>query len=297
MTKIVSFILLLLLFRATPVTAGGILVIQSLQIKPYNEALQGFMSVCAAKTKKLIGAELSATEIVGNVRKNKPDLILAIGLDALTKVREIRDVPIVYLMVLNPQAAVPDAGNFTGVSMNIQPERQLATLRQVLPHARKIGIPFAPDKSGVFVRKAQNAASAIGIELLTIKVHNPRETAAALDGMKGKIDALWLPPDTTVVNPVTIDHLILTAIENRIPIYIFSEKYVEKGALLSLEVNAHEAGIQAGEMANRILAGASVQNIEKEDAREGILTVNLIVAKKLGITIKSDAIKHAREIR
>ncbi len=295
--KIFPLIALLLFSQVPPVTAGGLLVVQSLQIKPYNEALRGFRSACAGTTRVVTSEEQSEANIVEKVRRNRPDLILAIGLDALAKVKNIRDVPIVYLMVLNPQSLVQDTSNIAGVSMNIQPEKQLSVLQQVLPHARKIGLPFDPDKSGDFVRKAQAAAQAFGIELVTRKVHSPRETAAALDGMKGKIDALWLPPDTTVINPGTVDLLILTALENRIPVYTFSEKYAEKGALLSLEVDAAEAGRQAGELANRILAGTAVQKLENVDARGGILTVNLIVAKKLGIRINGDVIKKARKIQ
>jgi putative ABC transport system substrate-binding protein len=296
--RIFPLIALLLLFRVPSVTAGGLMVVQSLQIKPYNEALRGFKSACTGTTRVVASAEQSEANIVEKVRRHRPDLILAIGLDALAKVKNIRDVPIVYLMVMNPQSLVQDTGNIAGVSMNIQPERQLSIVRQVLPHARKIGLPFDPDKSGAFVRKLQAAAQASGIELVTRKVHNARETAAALDDFeRGKIDALWLPPDTTVINPGTVDLLILTALENRIPVYTFSDKYVEKGALFCLEVDAAEAGRQAGELANRILAGTAVKNIENVDARGGILTVNLIVAKKLGIPINGDVIKKARKIQ
>lgn len=295
--KIFPLIALLLFSQVPPATASGLLVVQSLQIKPYNEALRGFRSACTGTTRVVVSAELSESNIAEKVRRHSPDLILAIGLDALAKVKSIRDVPIVYLMVLNPQSLVQDNSNITGVSMNIQPERQLSVLQQVLPHARKIGLLFDPDKSGDFVRKAQAAAQAMGIELVTRKVHSPRETAAVLDGMKGKIDALWLPPDTTVINPGTVDLLILAALDNRIPVYTFSEKYAEKGALLSLEVDAAEAGRQAGELANRILEGTAVQNLEKVDARGGILTVNLIVARKLAIPINGDAIKKARKIQ
>ena len=297
MKKILPLILLVLFFRVQSVAAGGLLVVQSLQIKPYNEALQGFRSVCTAKSIKLISSDLKEADVVGKVRETNPDLILAIGMDALAKVRSIRDVPIVYLMVLNPQHTVQDNGNITGVSMSIQPEKQLATLRQVLPQARKIGLLFDPDKSGTFVRKAQNAAAATGIELLAQRVQSSRDAATALDGMKGKIDVFWMLPDTTVVNSGTIDLLLLSAIENRIPVLTFAEKYAEKGALLSLEVDTAEAGRQAGEMANRIMAGTDVHKIGKEDARGGILTVNLIVAKKLGITIDSDVLKPANVIR
>jgi putative ABC transport system substrate-binding protein len=297
MKKILTLILLALFFLVPPVTAGDLLVVQSLQIKPYNEALRGFSSVCAGKTVKLVSSELKEADVVSKVRKVNPDLILAIGMDALAKVRGIRDVPIVYLMVLNPQSTVQDNNNITGVSMNIQPEKQLATLRQVLPHARKIGMLFDPDKSGAFVRKAQNAAATTGIELQAKRVQSSKDAAAALESMKGKIDVFWMLPDTTIVNSGTIDLLLLSAIEDRIPVLTFAEKYAEKGALLSLEVDAGESGRQAGEMANRIIAGTEVQKIGREDARGSILTINLIVAKKLGIPIDIDVLKLANVIK
>lgn len=297
MIKFFTLIALLLFSLAPTAATADLLVVQSLQIKPYDEALQGFRSVCKGRTHKLVSLGLAEAEIVRRVEKEKPELLLAIGMDALMKVKGIRDVPIVYLMVLNPQSLINDSGNITGVSLSIQPEKQLATLRKVLPHARKLGLLFDPGKSGAFVSKAQRAASAMGIELLTKEVHTPREAAAAIDAMKGKVHALWLLPDTTVVNPGTIDLLLLSTIENRIPVLTFSDKYAEKGALLSLEVDAAEAGRQAGEMANSILAGAEVKSIDKADARGGILTVNLIVAKKLGITIDRDLIKPARTIK
>jgi len=297
MKKVLTLMLLALLFRVPLVAAGDLLVVQSLQIKPYNEALRGFSSVCAGKTVKLVSSELKEADVVGKVRKGNPDLILAIGMDALAKVKGIRDVPIVYLMVLNPQSTGQNSGNITGVSMNIQPEKQLAMLRQVLPHARKIGLLFDPDKSGDLVRKAQNIAATTGIELLANRVQSSRDAAAALDGMKGKIDVFWMLPDTTVVNPGTIDLLLLSAIESRIPVLTFAEKYAEKGALLALEVDAVEAGRQAGEMANRIMAGTEVRKIGKEDARGSILTVNMIVAKKLGIPINIDVLKQANVIK
>lgn len=297
MKKISHLIMFLLFFLVPPCAAGDILVIQSLQIKPYNDALLGFRSVSKARTNKLVSSELGEQDIGGKVRKIKPELILAIGMDALVKVRGIRDVPIVYLMVLNPQALLRDNANVTGVSMNIAPERQLSLLRQILPHVKKIAIFFDPGKSGNYVAKAYNAAALMGIELLAKRVHSSREAAAAIDAMKGKADALWLLPDTTVINPATIDLLLLSTLENKIPVFTFSDKYVEKGALMSLEVDAEDAGRQAGEMANRILAGAAVQGIENEDARGEILTVNMIVAKKLGISINGNVIKHARIIR
>lgn len=296
--KKLILLILLSLFPSAPACADtDILVIQSLVIKPYNVALQGFRSVCDSKSQKIISSELGEPGILAKVRKMRPGLILAIGQDALVKVRGIKDVPIVYLMVLNPQSLVKESGNITGISMNIAPERQLSQLRQVLPNARKIGLLFDPVKSAVFVGKSRNAAIQMDIELVTKEVHSSREAVAAIDGMKGKIDALWLLLDTTVVNPATIDLLLLSTVENRIPVIIFSEKYAEKGAFMSLELDPAEAGKQAGEMANRILAGEPVNSIKEEYVRGCFITVNLIVAKKLRIVINENVPKKCRVIK
>jgi ABC-type uncharacterized transport system substrate-binding protein len=297
MKKIFFPILVSLFLQAMPVMAGDVLVVQSFSIKPYNEALQGFKAISSAGTHRLISADMSESAVIDVVRSDRPDLILAIGMDALLKVRAVRNIPIVYLMVLNAQPLVHDNENVTGVDMAIRPELQLATFRQILPHAGRILLPFDPAKSGAFVKAAQNAAAAMGIELLARKVSSSREAVTLLNGMRGKIDALWLLPDTTVVTSATIDLLLLSAIEREIPVLTFSEKYAEKGALLSLEVDAAEAGRQAGEMARMILAGTAIKNIDKAYCRGMIPSINLIVAKKLGIPIAGNVLRQSRVIK
>jgi putative tryptophan/tyrosine transport system substrate-binding protein len=296
--KIIFFQIIICLFLLAPSWASGdILVVQSLPIKPYNDALQGFKAICKSRMNSIVGPELSEAEIREKVRRSKPDLILAIGMDALEKLKTVKDLPIIYVMVLNPQVMLRDGGNITGVSMQLAPERQFSVLRDILPNVKRIGIFFDPGKNGYYISRVHNAAALMGIELLTKKVLSSREAVASVEGLKGKVDALWLLPDTTVVNPSTIDLLLLSSIENKIPVITFSDKYAEKGALLSLEVDAAESGKQAAEMAVKILAGAKVNSIKVEDARESILTINLIVAKKLGISINGNVIKHARVIR
>lgn len=297
MRKFLLLILLLNMFSGQASAEGDILILQSLPIKPYTEALKGFRSVCSFYSRMVISSGFNEEGIAEKLWKYRPQLILAIGEDAFAKVRKIRDVPIVYVMVLNPQLVVRTGNNITGVSMMIAPEMQLNQLRRILPRFRKIGLLFDPAKSGAFVDRARHYALQEGIALLTQEVHSSREAVAADDKLKGKIDALWLIPDTTVVNSETIDLLFLSAIDNRIPLLTFSGKYVEKGALLAIEVDAEEAGRQAGEMANKILSGTNVKDIERQDAHDGIVTVNLAVAKKLDITIDDSLVKRARLIK
>jgi putative ABC transport system substrate-binding protein len=106
--------------------------------------------------------------------------------------------------------------------------------------------------------------------------------------MKGNIDAYWMLPDGMIITPQSIEYLILFSMQNRIPVFTFSEKYLRMGAFLSLEVNTLTMGKQAGEMARKILSGASVGDLPRMDASDTILTVNQKVAQKLGISVSSE---------
>jgi len=289
--------LVIVLLLGTPAGAQEIVVVQSLKVKPYEDALRGFKSVWTGKIKKLILPEMEGADAVREIREAKPDLVLAIGAEALAKVRKIQDIPIVYLMVLNPQTILQGEENITGVSMNIPPEKQLAALQKVLPQVRRVGLLYDPHKSGPLVKKAQVAARAAGIELVTKEVHNPKDVPELANSMKGMIQAFWVIPDTTVVTPETMEFLLFFFMDHRIPVLAFSNKYVEAGALMSLDIDAFTQGKQAGEAARKIESGTDVREIARLDGRNAVLTINVRVAKKLGITVSDDVINKARIVR
>jgi len=273
-----------------------ILVIQSIRIKPYEKALAGFKETCGCDTRQLILAEAKDVDVPGHIRSVKPAVILAIGMDALTAIEGIRDIPVIYLMVLNPQLQHP-GGHITGVSMAIPPEKQLGTFREALPDARRIGLLYDPNKSDAFVRRAHEAAEKAGMALIAKGVPDPRYVPAMIGGMKGEIDAFWMLPDTTVISPETIAFLFLFSIENRVPVFAFSEKFVESGALMSLTFDACDLGKQAGDIAERILSGTEPRDIPGEKARRVIISVNPTTARKMGITINKTILDRARIVK
>ena len=120
-------------------------------------------------------------------------------MDALSKVKQIKHIPVVYIMVLNPCAILFGERNIAGISMNISQRKQLVILSKVLP-------------------------------------------------------------DITVITPETIEFLLLFSLENRIPVFTFSEKYVESGALMSIIIDAFDIGCQAGEMAKAIQAEKDIDH-------------------------------------
>ncbi len=277
--------LISLLFAAANAFASDVLVIQSLHVKPFDDALRGFRNVCKSDTKTVVIADAAGADMVRLVREERPRLILAIGADALKSVKRIRDIPIVYMMVLNPEKIMGDAKNVSGVDMNIPPSKYLSLMESLRLPKMRVGILYDPAQSGGFVKKIQQTARSRGIEITAREVHNPKEVPEILAGMKGSFNLFWMLPDSTVVTPETFEFLLLFTQQNRTPVVTFAGKYVDTGALVSLDIDGLDLGKQAGEMANRVLDGTRVSDIPCAEARKSVIKINRKVASKLGINL------------
>ena len=275
---------MLLLLLSGVAEAHHLLVIQSSRVKPYEEAFRGFTRACHHEAIHFVVPEAKENEISDFIREEQPRLIVAIGADALEQVKQVRNIPILYLMVLNPSRIVPEAKNITGVQMMPSPAQQIDLIRKALPNAAKLGVLYDPNNLTKFVRQAADVARPLGLELVTREVHAPREVPGALLRLRGEIDAFWMLPDPSVVSPETMEFFILFSGENRIPLVSFSRKYVDMGALLALDVDPYDMGMQAGEMATRLYQGADIRAIPRVvAARKTVNWVNPNVARRLGL--------------
>lgn len=283
--------LLLALFPLAPkANAWDVLVVQRYRAKPYAEVVRGFESVAPGKTSELVLDEANGDDLMREIRRRRPELILAIGAEALARVRRIRNIPIIYCMVLNPDSLLDGGKNITGISMLVSPERQFSILRRAMPNLKTIGTIYNPANTGFFMEKARSAARKTGIHLVTVKVQEAKSFPQALDDLPRTLDAYWMPPDSTFASPEAVEALILFSIRTRIPVITFSEKYLRMGALISLELNTFELGRQAGEIARKIYTGTPPGEIPSVFADQATATANPSVAEKLGISLNGTAL-------
>ena len=278
-----TIIILFFLLTGTNVFADGIISVQSIDIKPYNDAYEGFSSICSCEPEQLIMSELHRNKLIREISFQDPDLILAIGITALNKIKEIKDIPIVYVMVLDPGPVIAGSTNITGVNIYIPPEKQLFHIQNIIPHVSSIGLVYDPSINGNFVKKAISAAKAANIGLTALEISNAKEFPALLESMKGDVDAFWMLPDRTAFTPETTEYLFLSSIENNMPVITFSDKYLEIGALISFNIDAFDMGKQAYEVSDKILKGAKINMMKKTFARKLNIEINQKTAKKFGI--------------
>ena len=295
-SRTLSLLILFFLCHSFSEARQEIVAVQSVRVAPYEEAIKGFKNVCDVKIKKLVLSELEGTDVSEKINEIRPDMVLAIGMDALSRVKMIEHIPVVYLMLLNPQSVVSGEKNITGVSMNIAQERQLRAFLEALPDLNSIGLLYDPDRTGYLAENVREAAREIGINLIAKEVHRSSDVPLLIKDMKGKIDAFWMLPDLTVITPETVEYLLLFSLENTVPILTFAKKYVESGALMSVGIDAFDIGTQAGEMAEKILSGRDVKDVQRVDARKAVISINLKVAGKLGVAIDEKVIRRARII-
>ncbi len=280
-------LLVALFVQLLPLPAHGLdlLILQSSRAWQFGEALAGFRSVCRNPATVLSLSELEEADIRNVVRAEKPRLVVAIGADALRRAVKVKDVPVLYMMVINPHAMTRGKRNISGVAMDIPPERYLDLLQKLKPPPRRVGLLYDPVKSGYLVKRARLAAAARKIELVVRAVHSPHEVVETLSRLKGRADALLMLPDTTAITPQTAEFILLFSEENHLPVVSFAARYVEMGAFASLDIDGFDLGKQAGEMAEKLLKGASIGNLPAAEARKTMLKVNWSVAKKLGLAV------------
>ena len=288
------------LFLAAPVMAQGVVVIKSHDLEPFNQALAGFVAACNEQITEynLRGNDKTGASILTRLSAAKPKLILALGALAAQVVKDrIQDVPVVFSMVSSPQQYGLSGDNIAGISLDIPVETQLARFKALVPTIRTIGALYDPEKTGAMVEAAQVVADTFGLQLLAAPVASPKEVPTALRSLLGKIDALWMLPDNTVVTPKSFDFLLMTAFEQHLPFLAVSDIFVEVGALAALSPDYVDVGRQACQLARdlardrRSLSAGQVLPPAKVN-----LAVNLKTASRLGLTLPADILQTASKV-
>jgi putative tryptophan/tyrosine transport system substrate-binding protein len=268
-----------LLLFAHPASAREVLVVQSVRSSLYEEALQGFRSVCRADSSTLVLSDYADPQLARVIREERPRLVLAVGDGALTSVRKIRKEPVLALMALRMPNRESRGGNVTGIDLFVKPEQYLTLFKKI--RARRVGVVYDPARTGWYVKLARAAAKQQGIELVLREVNDPRQSIAQLASLKGEVDSLWLLPDTTAVSRETLEAYFLFAQQQSVPIVSFTAAHLKLGAVLALEADRVELGKQGGELAQQLLHGAQPAELGVASPRKVSVRVNDAVARRL----------------
>jgi len=279
--------------QASESVAMEIAILKSSSISAYDQAITGFKSTAPS------GAIYSEYDVQGDldqgrklarkIRASEASLVVAVGLKAALAAKlEIVDIPVVYMMILDPSKHQLSAPNITGTLLEIPADRQFKILRAFLPNLRRLGLLSNSGTNQAKLRDTIAQAAAHSFQLQGFPVESEKDVPQQLRSLLGATDALLLIPDSTVLTNESIGFILETSLARRVPVIGFSPEFTRLGALLSLSVSFGEVGRETGVLAKRILDGDRKLPAKAVPIDRLKITVNLKTARFLGIEFPKD---------
>ncbi len=297
--------LLWLLSLCTPCVsesaAMDIAILQSSDIAAYREAIAGLKAtgpIGAIYTEYDAQGDLElGKKLARKLRASNASLVVAVGLKAALAAKvEIVDVPIVYMMILDPLKHQLTAANMTGTLLEVPVDRQLKIMRTFLPTLHQFGTLYDPAKTSSLVKDAVQQAAISDFQLKGFPVENDKDVPQQLRKLLSNVEALWLIPDSTVLTNESLRFILDSALERQIPVIGFSPEFTRLGALLSISVNYGDVGRETGQLVKRILDGERLLTPNPVPVERFKISVNLKTARFLGITFPKELTSLIDEI-
>jgi putative ABC transport system substrate-binding protein len=253
------------------------------------------------------GSMATQQQIARKFVADRPDVIVAIttatsqAMAAATK-----DIPLVFVTVIDPVRAkliasyAKPGGNVTGVSDAPPIAEQLMLLREIMPKLHRLGFVYNPglDSSMATLGWIKEQAARLNIEIEESTAPTPNEVIPATRKLIGKVDAIYVPNDTTVV--ASLEAIVKIGQETRTPIFTGETRGVERGALASVGLNYTQVGQLGGNMVADVLAGAKPGDIDSVIAYEKMpdfdVALNKKAATSMGVTLPDALVKRATKV-
>ncbi len=234
-------------------------------------------------------------------------VIAAIGMPAVRAAKAATTtIPIVFAAPGDPvqlgfvASLARPGGNATGInffSTEVSAKR-LRLLHDLIPKAVRVAVllnPSIPATAESTLRDAQEAASAIGLQIRSLNASTIGEIDAAFTKFKrDRPDALFVAPDG-FFNSRAVQFATLTA-RDRIPACYGQRDFVSVGGLMSYGTDLTETFRQMGVYTGQILKGTKPADLPVVQSTKFEFVLNLKTAKALGITIPSGVLAIADEV-
>lgn len=234
------------------------------------------------------------------------DVIIANGTAAQRAAKRATSVvPIVIVTGIDPIAAglaeslARPGGNLTGVGMGIEGDadgKRLEVLKEALPSISRVAIVSDDTPTRRVRRKAtEDAARRLGVDVLTVEVHEAAELPQALErAVQEGADALL----QIFVNGSCdgAGHSVRFAAARRIPAAYGSAICAEAGGLLVFGHNSAYQFRLVGNYVARILKGERPAEMPIAQPMTYELIVNLRTARELGLAIPQSILSRATRV-
>ncbi|MCI0611784.1 hypothetical protein L0244_02225 [bacterium] len=278
----------LILIYLAQASFADVAIIKTAGIASFDDARNGFSSICFENKKEFnLMEDLSnQNDIANQIKSGSYNLIVVMGYLAAKFAKDnFTNVPTVFCMVLNTDVDSLRADNITGVSVDVRIKDQFTVMRNISKKIKRIGIIYTQPANDPLIASARKIATDLDMSVVTSGISGSQDIQKAMNDIVGKIDAIWIPPDPSLYSDEVIRYIGSTSLTKLIPCFGPNERYVRSGAIFSMSFDPVEAGRTAGDIANKILQGASPSKLQIQELQHPKIIINTRAAGLLKLTI------------
>lgn len=263
------------------------------QTGPYAEALAALRSGLPGATLR----SLSPLQLPDLSREAAPNLVLTLGSAGLAaalaqaaSAPALADVPVLagllprasYESQIEALSASPGhTVRSSAVWLDPVVVRHLDLIRKAMPEVRRVGVLWGP-ASQRWRPMLMRGAVERGLTLVEADLRDA-VLSPVLNDVLGDVQAFLALPDNTLFTPASINHMLVTAYRQRVPVLGYAATHVRAGALLALYAEPRHAGLELAELARRVLAQRRLP--PPAPARLWSVGHNAQVARSLGLVL------------
>jgi putative ABC transport system substrate-binding protein len=249
------------------------------------------------------GNPATAVQIARQFLGLQPDVIVPISTpSAQAVVAATETVPVVFSAVTDPLAAelVTDleepGGNVTGVSDLTPIADHLALIREIVPEAEVLGVPYNPGEANAvaLLEVIREVAPDAGFTVVEAAAPRSADVQSAAQNLAGRADVIYVPTDNTIVS--ALESVLSVGEAAQIPVFAGDTDSVGRGAIASLGFDYYQVGRQTGALVVRVLKGTPAGEIPVHFAEGSDLYVNPAAAERMGVDLPAEVLGRASEI-
>jgi putative ABC transport system substrate-binding protein len=249
------------------------------------------------------GNKTKAVELARKFAAAKMDMVIPIGTSAaVTAANEIKDIPIVFVMVWDPveskiaHAWNSSGNNTTGSSSKTSASKLISALKKFAV-IKKVAVLYTPEERNTEIQLQEFKAvqNSFNITIVPVPLNSREMVEPLLSDVVNRVEAICLTGSSVVGDSLPV--IVATATKAKVITASQSEDHiVNGGALLGITVDSYAIGRLAGEKAAQILRGSKPSAIPIESLKKMDLIFNMKTAKAGQFQIPPSFMKSVKRV-
>ena len=237
--------------------------------------------------------------------QSKVDLVVAFENQTIRAVKAATsEIPVVFLHATDPVAdgfvksLARPGGNMTGfVGLRELPDKQMELFKEIIPRLHRVLILIDPEDPVTrrVLTEVRRVSSTLKLQLIEHRVTDQTDIERTFGSIKrGDVDGAFIVSPNLQQKFTSL--ILRLATERRLPMAVYTKKWVEQVGLFSYGHDPHSVGLTAATYVDKILKGAKPADLPVEQPTKFELVINLKAAKQIGLTIPPNVLARADKV-